>query len=168
MKIRVAGEIEESIVDGPGLRYVLFVQGCPIHCKGCQNPQTWDMDGGKLVSVRAILEKIRSNPLIKGVTFSGGEPFAQAEALLPLARVLKRSGYHVMSYSGYTFEELMKSDACRSLLFELDLLVDGPFIEEQKSLELLFRGSRNQRIIDLKATCMNGWKPVEWSEDGRF
>lgn len=158
--LRVAGIIEESIVDGPGLRFVLFLQGCRMHCKGCQNPQTWDFDGGTPVSAQDILARIQVDPLVHGITFSGGEPFEQAEALLPLAAELKRRGYHLMAFSGYTFEQLLRKPGCRELLSLLDLLVDGPFVEEQKSLELRFRGSRNQRILNMPATRAAGWEPV--------
>ncbi|MBP3730093.1 MAG: anaerobic ribonucleoside-triphosphate reductase activating protein [Mailhella sp.] len=158
--LRIAGVIEESIVDGPGLRFVLFVQGCPIHCPGCQNPQTWDSAGGKAVTCKAVLDKITQDPLVHGVTFSGGEPFEQAQALLPLAQELKSRGYHLMAFSGHTLEQLIRREECRSLLELLDILVDGPFIEAQKSLDLRFRGSKNQRILDMKATRAAGWKPV--------
>ncbi len=158
--LRIAGVIEESIVDGPGVRFTLFLQGCHSHCKGCQNPQTWDFESGTLVTAKEILEKILSNPLIHGITFSGGEPFEQAENLIPFAAELKRRGYHLMAFSGYTFEELIARPACKELLTLLDILVDGPFIEEQKSLELRFRGSKNQRILDLSASRKHGWVPV--------
>lgn len=158
--LRIAGVIEESIVDGPGIRFTLFLQGCHAHCKGCQNPQTWDFESGTLVPAKEILERIQGNALIHGVTFSGGEPFEQAEKLIPLAAELKRQGYHLMAFSGYTFEELIARPACRELLSLLDILVDGPFIEEQKSLELRFRGSKNQRILNLSASRKHGWVPV--------
>ena len=158
--LRVAGVIEESIVDGPGIRFVLFLQGCRLHCPGCQNPQTWDFDGGTLVPAEEVLDRIKANPLVHGVTFSGGEPFEQAEALLPLAEALKALGYHLMAFSGYTLEQLLLKADSRSLLEKLDLLVDGPFVEAEKSLELRFRGSRNQRIINMQATRKNGWNPV--------
>ena len=158
--LRVAGVIEESIVDGPGLRFVLFLQGCRTHCKGCQNPQTWDFNGGTLVSAEDVLARIQGDPLVHGITFSGGEPFEQAQALLPLAAELKRRGYHLMAFSGYTFEQLLPKPGCRELLSLLDLLVVGPFIEEEKSLELRFRGSRNQRILNLAASRDAGWTPV--------
>ena len=158
--LRVAGVIEESIVDGPGLRFVLFLQGCRTHCKGCQNPQTWDFNGGTLVSAEDVLARIQGDPLVHGITFSGGEPFEQAQALLPLAAELKRRGYHLMAFSGYTFEQLLPKPGCRELLSLLDLLVDGPFIEEETSLELRFRGSRNQRILNLAASRDAGWTPV--------
>lgn len=158
--LRVAGVVEESIVDGPGLRFVLFLQGCRIHCKGCQNPQTWDFNGGTLVSIEDILSRIQGDPLVHGITFSGGEPFEQAEALIPLAAELKKRGYHLMAFSGYTLEKLIQKPLCRDLLSLLDLLVDGPFVKEEKSLELRFRGSRNQRILNIAATKKNGWIAV--------
>ena len=160
VSLRVAGVIEESIVDGPGIRFVLFLQGCRLRCSGCQNPQTWDFDGGTLVPLDEVLARIRENPLVHGVTFSGGEPFEQAEALLPLAKELKAQGYHLMAFSGFTLEQLVQKPECRALLEQLDLLVDGPFIEAQKSLDLRFRGSRNQRILNMPATRENGWNAV--------
>ena len=160
VSLRVAGVIEESIVDGPGIRFVLFLQGCRLRCPGCQNPQTWDFDGGTLVPSDEVLARIKENPLVHGVTFSGGEPFEQAEALLPLAKELKAQGYHLMAFSGFTLEQLVQKPECRALLEQLDLLVDGPFIEAQKSLDLRFRGSRNQRILNMPATRENVWKAV--------
>jgi len=160
VSLRVAGVIEESIVDGPGIRFVLFLQGCRLRCPGCQNPQTWDFDGGTLVPSDEVLARIRENPLVHGVTFSGGEPFEQAEALLPLAKELKAQGYHLMAFSGFTLEQLVQKPECQALLEQLDLLVDGPFIEAQKSLDLRFRGSRNQRILNMSSTRENGWKAV--------
>lgn len=158
--LRVAGIIEESIVDGPGLRFVLFLQGCRLHCPGCQNPHTWDFEGGSLVSSEEILHRIQSNPLIHGVTFSGGEPFEQAERLLPLAQELKKRGYHLMSFTGYTLEQLLQKPECLPLLELLDLMVDGPFLEAEKSLDLRFRGSRNQRILNMEATRASDWQAV--------
>ena len=160
VSLRVAGVIEESIVDGPGIRFVLFLQGCRLRCPGCQNPQTWDFDGGTLVPSDEVLARIKENPLVHGVTFSGGEPFEQAEALLPLANELKAQGYHLMAFSGFTLEQLVQKPENCALLEQLDLLVDGPFIEAQKSLDLRFRGSRNQRILNMPATRENGWNAV--------
>ena len=158
--LRVAGVIEESIVDGPGIRFVLFLQGCRLHCPGCQNPHTWDFEGGTLVPADEVLARIKGNPLVHGVTFSGGEPFEQAEALLPLAEVLKEQGYNLIAFTGYTLEQLLQKPECAAFLEKLDLLVDGPFIEAQKSLALRFRGSRNQRIINVPATRASGWQAV--------
>ena len=159
--LRVAGREEESIVDGPGLRYVLFTQGCPRRCPGCHNPETLDPNGGVLVRLDAILNHILKNPLIHRVTFSGGEPFMQAEELMPLAEELAGRGYHLMAYSGYTYEELVE-DPCKKALLELmDILADGPFIEEEKTLERPFIGSKNQRLLDVKASLKEG-RPVLW------
>ncbi len=160
MLIRLAGLVPESYVDGPGIRFTVFVQGCPHHCKGCHNPETHDFNGGRLADVDKIFGKIIRDPLIKGVTFSGGEPFCQPEPLNYLAGMLKEKGYHVMSYSGYTFEELLKmseeNSDIKGLLEKLDILVDGRFELSQRSLELKFKGSRNQRLIDVPKSLKEG------------
>lgn len=160
MLIRLAGLAPESIVDGPGLRFAIFVQGCPHRCEGCHNPETHDFNAGRLADTERLLKKIREYPLIHGVTFSGGEPFCQPEPLAELAKALKAAGYHLMSYSGYTFEELLKRSEedphTRELLEQLDLLVDGRFELAQRSLELKFRGSRNQRILDVPKSLAVG------------
>lgn len=158
--VRVAGVVEESIVDGPGLRFVLFLQGCRTRCRGCQNPQTWDFDAGTDVTLREIEDRILSDPLVHGVTFSGGEPFEQAGALIPLARSLRSRGYHLAAFSGFVFEQIAADPVRRDLLSCLDLLIDGPYIESQRSLELRFRGSRNQRIINVPESIRSGWIPV--------
>jgi len=150
--LRIAGTIGESIVDGPGIRYVLFTQGCPHGCVGCHNPQTHDFNGGKEVDTAALLADILKNPFVKAVTFSGGEPFSQPAALAELAAALKEKGYHLMCYSGYTFEQLLQREDARPLLDKLDLLVDGPFVIGQRNLELRFRGSDNQRVLDVPAS----------------
>lgn len=160
MLIRLAGLVPESFVDGPGIRFTVFVQGCPHHCKGCQNPETHNFEGGRLADVDKLFNKIISYPLISGVTFSGGEPFCQPEPLDYLAGLLKEKDYHLMSYSGYTFEELLemseKNPSVKGLLGKLDLLVDGRFELSQRSLELKFKGSRNQRIIDVPESLRAG------------
>lgn len=154
--IRINGAVQDSIVDGPGLRFVLFTQGCKHQCNGCHNPDTHDFNGGKLASVQKILAALDKNPLTQGVTFSGGEPFEQPKALLPLAREIKKRNLHLMCYSGYTFEQLTimgQSDAdTQNLLHCIDTLVDGKFDLQQRSLNLLFRGSKNQRILDVAAS----------------
>lgn len=157
-ELRIAGTIQDSIVDGPGIRYVIFTQGCPHHCKGCHNPQTHDFSGGRVADLQKIREEIEKNPLLGGVTFSGGEPFSQAEALLPMAEWLKEKGIHLMIYTGYLLEDLEKlKDPFVSRLLELaDLLVDGPFILEKRKLTLCYRGSENQRIIDMNRTRTTG------------
>lgn len=160
MLIRLAGLVPESIVDGPGLRFAIFVQGCPHRCEGCHNPETHDFNAGRLADTERLFQKIQEYPLIHGVTFSGGEPFCQREPLAALAKALKAAGYHLMCYSGYTFEELLersKEDLhTRELLERLDLLVDGRFELAQRSLELKFRGSRNQRILDVPKSLAAG------------
>ena len=152
--IKVCGIEPESIVDGPGFRYVLFVQGCSHHCKGCHNPESWAVDAGDDMTVSDVFAEIKSNPNLNGVTFSGGEPFEQVPALLELAKMIKDDGLPLMSYSGYTLEELeARSDAATDeLLGLLDMLVDGKYIEEQRNLTLIYRGSENQRVIDMNAT----------------
>ncbi|MGI6031191.1 MAG: 4Fe-4S single cluster domain-containing protein [Eubacteriales bacterium] len=152
-QLRLAGVIKESIVDGPGLRYVIFVQGCPHHCPGCHNPTTHPMEGGDIYPLSKVYDSICENPLISGVTFSGGEPFCQPEALAILGQLLRSKGLNIMTYTGYTLEKLLELRVQRpgigDLLDTTDWLVDGPFLLEQRSLDLKFRGSRNQRIIDM-------------------
>ena len=149
--LELSGIVSDSIVDGPGIRTAIFSQGCPHHCPGCHNPETWAFGCGTQIPVEAVVDIVRSNPLCRGVTFSGGEPFAQAEGFAKLALLLKERGYEVASYSGYTFEELLHgTEAQRQLLSAIDILIDGRFVQAQKSLELAFRGSRNQRILDVK------------------
>ncbi len=148
--IRISGIVPESIVDGPGLRYVVFTQGCPHKCKGCHNPETHDPAGGYDIEQNEIIKGIEKNPLLDGITLSGGEPFMQSDQLVPLAKAVKDKGLSVMIYSGFTFEELITKEKCLDLLKYADILVDGKFEIEQRSLELLFRGSKNQRIIDVK------------------
>ena len=153
----LSGIVSDSIVDGPGIRTTIFSQGCPHHCPGCHNPETWDFGCGTQVPVEAIVDIVKSNPLCRGVTFSGGEPFAQAAGFAKLAVLLKEKGYEVASYSGYTFEELLKgSEDQKKLLEAIDILIDGPFLQAQKSLEIAFRGSRNQRILDVKKSLAAG------------
>ncbi len=155
--LKLSGIVSDSIVDGPGIRTCIFSQGCPHHCVGCHNPETWAFDGGTEISVEAVADIVRSNPLCRGVTFSGGEPFAQADAFARLAKILKAEGYEVASYSGFTFEQLLTgTDAQKELLHSIDVLIDGPFLLAEKSLELNFRGSKNQRILDIPASLAAG------------
>lgn len=154
MEIRIAGTVDDSIVDGDGLRFAIFVQGCPRCCPGCQNPETQDFGGGHLTTTAALLAEIEKNPLLTGVTFSGGEPFAQPAPLAELARACHARGLDVWSYTGYTLEALRhKHDQeIDALLAEVDVLVDGDYREKERDLTLLFRGSRNQRVIDMQKT----------------
>ena len=159
--LELAGIVTDSIVDGPGIRTCVFCQGCPHHCQGCHNPETWDFGCGTAMEEERIVQIVRSNPLCRGVTFSGGEPFAQAEGFAKLARLLKAAGYEVASYSGYTFEQLLRgTPAQRELLDAIDVLIDGPFVLSERSLQLPFRGSRNQRILDVPKSLAAG-EPVE-------
>ncbi len=156
--LRIAGTQRDSIVDGPGIRYVIFTQGCPHHCAGCHNPQTHDFEGGEVADVEAILKEIFENRLVGGVTFSGGEPFCQADALVPIAEMLKARGKHLMIYTGYLLEELQKmpNEGVQKLLELADILVDGPFVLAQRNLTLPYRGSENQRVIDMVQTRATG------------
>lgn len=155
LPLRLFGTVSESIVDGPGIRYVVFVQGCPHHCEGCHNPLSHDPEGGTPTSVRKVWEKISAMPHLDGVTFSGGEPFTHAAALAEIGRLARAKGLNVMTYSGYTYERLLemaKSDSgVRDLLTVTNYLVDGPFVLSQRDITMKYRGSRNQRILDV--TC---------------
>ena len=153
MKIRLYGTVNDSIVDGPGLRYVIFTQGCLHHCPGCHNPDSHAIDGGYIEDTEQCLLEIDQNPLLDGVTLSGGEPFLQATALIHFVHKVKKRHLHVMIYSGYTFEEILElGDEEKKLLSLCDTLVDGKFILSLKSMELLYKGSSNQRIIDIQAS----------------
>ncbi len=153
----LSGIVSDSIVDGPGIRTTLFSQGCPHHCPGCHNPETWAFGVGTAIPVEDVVDIVHSNPLCRGVTFSGGEPFAQAAAFAKLGRILKEQGYEVASYSGYTFEALLSgTPEQRELLETIDILIDGPFLLAQKSLEIAFRGSKNQRILDVPKSLAQG------------
>lgn len=148
--MRISNTISDSIVDGRGFRFVVFTQGCPHRCEGCHNPSTHDFEGGREVSLQWLLEQMRSNPLCDGLTLSGGEPFAQAKECFELARMTHEAGMNVWCYTGYTFEQILESgdEDMLALLRESDVLVDGPFILEQRTLTLRWRGSRNQRVLD--------------------
>ncbi len=161
MEIRIAGTVSESIVDGPGIRYTIFTQGCPHHCEGCHNPETHDFNGGRLADTDRIYEHIVRDPLLKGVTFSGGDPFCQPAPLYDLGKKLKENtSLDIMIYTGYTFEQLLdmakKDINVKNLLSVADIIVDGRFILAQRSLELKFKGSRNQRTIDCQRSLAEG------------
>lgn len=159
MNLRIAGTVNDSIVDGPGIRFTIVTQGCPHRCKGCHNPQTHDLYGGKIVTIDNLIIQIQSNPLLDGVTFSGGEPFLQAESLAELGKYIHaHTSLNIVTYTGYTFEELLSvsnvDKACMRLLEESDILIDGLFIESEKSYELRFKGSSNQRCINVKDSLL--------------
>lgn len=153
--IRISGITPESFVDGEGIRYVIFTQGCPHHCIGCHNPSTHSFDGGKVVSLDYIFADIAKNRnYIDGITLSGGEPFCQSDQCSIIAEQARKLGLSIWCYTGYLFEDLYgRSD---SLLNHVDILVDGPFELDKRSLELDFRGSSNQRIIDVRASLEKG------------
>ena len=173
MELNVAGIVGESIVDGPGIRLTVFCQGCPHHCPGCQNPETWEFAERTRMSPELILEMVKRNPLIRGVTLSGGEPCSQPEEHAQLAQLLHQNGYEVAAYTGYTFEQLLEgTPQQRHLLENIDVLVDGPFLLEKKTLELRFRGSSNQRVLNVPESLAQGkavWESREsWVGERRF
>ncbi len=158
--LRLFGEVKESITDGPGLRYAIFAQGCPHYCVGCHNPESHSFTDGYLIRGEEILEEICKNPLLDGVTFSGGEPFMQAEEFAQMAKVVRSHNLSVIVFSGYTYEELLDLSKERKgymdLLMNVDILIDGRFEIEKKSMDLRFRGSTNQRAIDVQKSLASG------------
>ncbi len=153
--IRLAADLQtDSIVDGPGLRAVIWTQGCAHHCKECQNPQTWDFEGGGLVPIADVKEAIDELECQTGITFSGGDPMYQPEACNELAEYAKNKGYNIWVYTGFTYEQVLKMAKKDPIYLEFlkntDVLVDGRFKIKERDLSLLFRGSRNQRLIDVK------------------
>lgn len=166
MKVSIAGIIHHSSNNGPGVRYVLFLQGCPHHCSGCQNPETWDISTGKMMETEDIVNDILSTEFIDGVTLSGGDPLYQAEAVTEILKVLKARGIDVWSYTGWTFEAIIdgKAGNCAiQALQYIDVLVDGPFVLKLLSDKCIYRGSTNQRLIDVKKSLTEG-KAVELSQ----
>ncbi|MBQ6285789.1 MAG: anaerobic ribonucleoside-triphosphate reductase activating protein [Bacilli bacterium] len=155
--IRLAADLQtDSIVDGPGLRAVLWTQGCHHQCKGCQNPQTWDFNGGGLVPIEAVKEAIDELEYHTGLTLSGGDPMYQVEACLEIIKYARNKGLNIWVYTGFTWEEIIEMSKKKKVYMEflkyVDVLVDGRFILEERDLSLLFRGSRNQRLIDVPKT----------------
>ncbi len=160
MDIRLFGLSDDSIVDGPGIRFAIFTQGCTHNCEGCHNPGSHDLNGGYLEDSKEIIRKIKRNPLLDGVTFSGGEPFLQAKNLVEISLASKEMGLNTMAYTGFLFEDLVKNSTEENgfldFLKTLDYLVDGKFILAQRSIDLMYKGSRNQRIIDVKNSLESG------------
>lgn len=169
MRISLSGVTGDSIVDGPGLRLTIFTQGCLHNCPGCHNPQTHDPNGGSWADTEDILAAAAENPLLDGITLSGGDPFLQPVPCLALAEGAHKLGLNVWTYTGYTWETLLEeNDADKlALLKETDVLVDGPFLLAERSLELQFCGSRNQRLIDVKKSLAED-KVVLWEEPSYF
>lgn len=156
MQLRISGIIEESVVDGPGIRLVIFTQGCFHNCAQCHNQDTHDPAGGQLMETDEILHMIKKNPLLDGVTLSGGEPLLHTEALAKLAKEVKQLGLNVISYTGFVWEDLMKNKKhFIDYLSQVDVLIDGPFKIEVRSLNLSFRGSTNQRVIDVQKSLQS-------------
>lgn len=158
--LRLYGLVKDSIVDGPGYRTAIFTQGCPHRCPGCHNPESHAMEGGAVWTLDDIEAKFAGNDKLSGITLSGGEPFLQAAPCAELARRAHARGMSVWTYTGFTYERLCEMAAAdvgvRALLAQSDVLVDGPYLAAERSLELLFCGSRNQRVIDLAKTRGSG------------
>ncbi|MCE5287537.1 MAG: anaerobic ribonucleoside-triphosphate reductase activating protein [Pelosinus sp.] len=157
MKIRLAAELtSDSVVDGPGLRTVIWCQGCTHNCPQCHNPATHSIEGGFLKDADELVKEIRQLKLQSGVTFSGGDPLLQSESCTYIARKLKEKGINIWCYTGFTFEELLVKPAAKEFLQHIDVLVDGKFVEALKSYDLMFRGSANQRLINVPESLKSG------------
>ena len=156
MNMRISGIVNDSIVDGPGLRLAIFAQGCPHHCPGCHNPESHDFAGGSDMDTEKIIARMDANPLLDGITLTGGEPFEQPDACRILADAAHARGLNVWAYSGYTFEQLCAVPEKRRLLEACDVLVDGPFLLAERSLDLRFRGSKNQRVLKVAELLAGG------------
>jgi anaerobic ribonucleoside-triphosphate reductase activating protein len=167
VRLRLAGIVKESVVDGPGIRLVVFVQGCPHRCPGCHNPDSHDPAGGYESSADEIIAALPDGKVVSGITLSGGEPFAQAAALGIVAVEAKRRGLSVVTYTGYRFEQLLEIGQQEPEILELlrltDILVDGLYEQDRRDIGLAFRGSANQRLIDVPQSCAQG-RAVEWSD----
>lgn len=158
--VRLAGIAYESLVNGPGMRRVFFAQGCKHNCKGCFNPETHNFDGGEIMDMDELIKDVLDNPLLKGVTFSGGDPIEQAHSFSYMANIFKSSNLNIWCYTGYKFEGLIKKmeldKSIKDLLNNIDVLVDGKFEINNKKEGLKFKGSSNQRIIDVKKSLESG------------
>ena len=158
--VRLAGIAYESLVNGPGMRRVYFAQGCKHNCEGCFNKETHDFNGGELKDMDELIKDALSNPMLKGITFSGGDPLEQSESFAYMAKKFKEAGLNIWCYTGYTFEKLLelmkKNENIRMLLNNIDVLVDGRFEIMNRNEELKFKGSTNQRIIDVKKSLEYG------------
>ena len=158
--IRLSGIAYESLSNGPGMRRVLFSQGCSHECVGCFNPSTHSFSGGELKDMDILIEDIKNNPILKGVTFSGGDPLEQADKFAYIAMKVKKLGLDIWCYTGYTYEYIMENlydkQEINELLKNVDALVDGKFEINRKDIRVKFRGSNNQRIIDVQASLSSG------------
>lgn len=160
--LRVINIIDGTTVDGPGFRTSIYFAGCTHHCSGCHNPSTWDPKSGYDMTTEQLLSKIKENDF--DVTFSGGDPMFQVEQLTTLAEEIKRIGKTIWLYTGYTFEQIISSDNLSRILPYVDVIIDGPFIECQRDTSLLFRGSSNQRLIDVRHWLETGTLKL-WESD---
>ena len=157
MMMRMYGFELNSYVDGPGIRMAIFFQGCLHKCEGCHNPGSWPMYGGEKIDTDVFKKAMAGDALLTGITLSGGEPFLQPQAALDLAKFAHSRKLTVWCYTGYTFEQINEwQDNRKTLLQNIDVLVDGPFKLEEKSLDIPWRGSRNQRLIDVKKSLEKG------------
>jgi anaerobic ribonucleoside-triphosphate reductase activating protein len=164
--INLYGAVDDSIVDGPGIRFAIFTQGCSHACTGCHNPAAQPFEGGTMTTAAELWKRIEDNPLLSGITLTGGEPFEQADALVELASRTHEKGLTVWAYSGFLYEDLLAgapNSAAPLLLEQVDVLVDGLFVEELRSLDLPWRGSSNQRLIDVAAS-LAARQTVEWQQ----
>lgn len=154
--IRLAGIAENSLVNGKGLRKVFFSQGCSHHCEGCFNQHTWEFAGGRMFDMDELVQKVKDEPFLDGVTFSGGDPFQQADKFAYLAKKLHEANINIWAYTGYTFEELMKlaqtNPHIKEMINNVDVIVDGRFMKDKMSENLKYCGSSNQRVIDVKSS----------------
>ena len=161
-KLRVLHVVEGTSVDGPGLRTSIYLAGCSHHCPGCHNPESWEMNGGEERTLDELMDIIAYNEA--PVTFSGGDPLAQAQPLaLLINRIKQELGYNVWCYTGYTWQQVMQQPQLMAVVRQLDVLVDSPFLLAERDTKLRFRGSRNQRLIDVQATLSQG-HIVEWND----
>ena len=171
IQMKIAGLIQDSIVDGPGLRFAVFTQGCTLCCPGCQNPDTWDASGGVELSVNYIINEMLSNPLTDGLSLSGGEPFEQAADCASLAAIARENGLSVWIFTGKTYEELLEEAKCdfdvHKLLTLTDVLVDGRFILAERTLAIKWCGSKNQRIIDVQKSLKSGKGEFYYERQGQ-
>lgn len=166
MKVRIAGTLKESVVDGPGIRYVIFAQGCSHKCAECHNPETHDFEGGYEVDADNLIDDIRNTKHIDGVTLSGGDPFYQNEAFSYIAGKLKEKDMNIVAYSGFTYEQILQDNKMKPMLENIDVLIDGPYIASQRTLSMPFRGSKNQRAIDIrKSRLQNKTVLMEFKHD---
>lgn len=150
MKIRLAAYLQpDSIVDGEGVRTVVWTQGCPHHCPGCHNASTWNFDEGALIDVDDVISEMKKIKNQDGITLSGGDPVCQADACYEISKAAHEMGLNVWCYTGFTYEQMLLNPKAKRLLEQVDVLVDGKFLQDEKSYDIYFRGSRNQRIIDV-------------------